>query len=771
MVKTFLGWGVVVARSHSGRRRLGATILYAVVIFLASASFAAGLVVRTNVGSRWDAAMRRGHGPHLVVTSANESALDDVAADARVVDTGPRVLSYHDTIVRTGTDAMSRSLPVDAKLVADTDNRPAGYVITGRWLDPAVANEVVLDAGVAKAISREVGDSVELVRGLHRGTFLVVGTALDLGNCLLPDCDPGAVWLGPRVRSLLGDVSYHSWVQGFRLRDPAAAASVGVDAWKAHGRLIRWVKTSGDVRSLVTLTNGLLGSLVGAFGMFVLGAAAILVASTTSARLASLRRDVGLLQVIGATNREVVGLVLLQNLAIGGLSAAAGALLIGIVRSKLVIGPAALLPVVDRSIISTVAPFVAVVALVEAIVFICTLIPAIRVGRLQPVEALRNETPNEPRASRWLPMGVVGVAWQTLRRQRRHYLVAALSLVVTGSAAMAASGYDAALTSFAGGQDRLGVRSDLTIIAGTPGEQERLRMALLPNSLIAKEIAATWSFTKRAVLVDGRPADARFVQGRISDLGFTVQEGRLPKTRDEAVVGFGLARSANLRVGSIATLIVEGTIVRVRIVGRVIDAAAGGRNITLPIDLLPADVRWGVGQAFRFRVGANLPSTERELLTMVLGHPPATRVATFGAYRANPYRIALALLAVAVLAVGCVQLASSLLVSIRNRARELTTLRAIGSTNRQIVGAHIVLAVVVATLASVVAIPLGRMAFRWSIDRIGSTIGVGAGIPVAASVQAEVALVALMLMLSGLVAWFAMASQLSKSMSEALKNE
>jgi ABC-type lipoprotein release transport system permease subunit len=764
-------WGPIVAKAHSGRRRTFATALYALVLFLASLAFASGLMVRSSVASRWDAAMRRGNGPNLVVTAATTEVLADIGRDERVQTSGARVLTFHDTYLRRGSGAATAELSVDAFLVPTKNAEPAGYVMKGRWLH-GVANrhEVVIDVGLANAIGRTVGDRIELTRGTRSVAFTIVGIAVNLGNCLMPECERGTAWLTWDATRDLGEVSYHAWVQGFRLKTENAAAAVAIDAWKKHGANFRAANSSAEIRKLVTLSNGLLGALVAGFGMFALVAAALLVASTTSARLVSLRRDLGLLQVIGASSREVAALVLMQNLLIGALTSLLGGVVVALLRSRLVIGSAALLPETRGLFSIVVVPILIVFLVVEGIVLLSTLIPAISAARLQPIAALRNEPDTIRRPSHSLPIGTLGIAWQTLRRQRRQYAIALLALTITGSAAVAATGFDAAISEFAAGKDQFGVKSDVMILTEKPDEQRRLRAALQPNSLAASSIAATWRYTQRAALVNGHPASARFVDGKISDLGFTVHAGRLPRSRGEAVVGFGLLKSANMRVGSTVTFFSEGVATHVRIVGQVIDASTAGQSITLGMEELPLNSRWGIGQAIRFKPGVSPTAVERELLTMVLGKSPSKRIGTYGAYRAQPYRIAVGLLALSVLGVGCAQLASSILVSTRRRAQDLATLRAIGATGRSMRAAHVVLAIAIALVASAISLPIGNRTFRLSIDSVSSAVGIGAGVPVSIPIGSHIILTFALVALCAVVAWCAISTQLSKSMASALND-
>ena len=658
-------------------------------------------------------------------------------------------------------------------MTADTDDKPAGLVTDGRWLHTAEPNEMVLDVTFARQYGIAVGQKIWLQRsnpnGPRRAEFTVVGLAVDVTNCLQPDCAPSNLWVHEAALGKLGTLRWSASQQSYRLDRASQAPRIAREAFLTYGRDLRVATTSREIRTLVTLVNGLLGTVVAGFGLFALVASAILISSTTSTRLAGLRRDLGLLQVVGATGRDVAAIVLAQNVAIGAMAAVLGWGISFVLRDRFVVGAASALPAVTSPWLSSLA---AVFVAVFVIVLASTIIPVIRTARLEPVEALRPANsrqagPGPTRATRVVPSSIRGLAWQTLMTQRRHFAIAGVALVLTGAAGVVASGYDAALSGFASGARQVGVRSDFQISSDNSAERERLDAALSKSPLVA----AWWTQTLRPVLVSGQTVQARFVDGSFSDLGLTIRDGRLPTAKGEGVIGYGLATAAHIRVGDIVTVVAENRTFPIRVVGQVVDGSNVGRSITLFLSELPADTHWAMARVMRFIPGTNLNTASASMLSTALGFLSEPHSLGVNANRVKPYRLALYAMAAAVMAVGIAQLVASLLLATRARARDLGTLRTLGIDDSKIICAHMVVAMVVAMTASALALPLGARFYRASVDGIASGVGIGPGVALPSPVGGHLKLSLVLVSVCALLALLTVRRQLRSSIAAALRSE
>ncbi len=752
--------GALVRLQSFGRRTLG-TALFSFVLVCASAALAAGLFSRADVAERWDEAARRFDAPDIVLTTSTNEALDRVRTIDGVTSKGWRVKTMQGVSLAAARSP-NELTSVDARLFRPNDP-PVAMIVDGRWLDPSDSNAIVLDAGLAESTGMRAGDRIAIRRNGNQFPVTVVGVALDFTNCMVPLCSPANVWIPAAMEQVLGPPDRTTYVEGFTLAETTNPAEVARIAYADSRQEIRIAITSADVRELVVLGNGVLGNVVAEFGLLALVAAGIIVSSTTSVRISQLRRDLGLLQVIGASGRSVAVFALLQNLVIGLVSATIGWLLAVLARDRLVVGVARVIPELQRPPIGNYA---AVLLSVTTLVALSTLAPAVRLLLLEPVDALKPRRMSGSGAVGIVPSSSVRLAGRILLTQRRHVAVSFVALLVTSTAAVAAVGYDAALSAFASGEETISSRVDDRITPQTEGEGIALD-GLLDED---RAVSAWWQESYSAVLVDGSTAQGRFIGGDIGSLGLELVDGRYPASASEAVIGYGLVQRTNAQVGDVVTVVAENRVFSVTIVGHVRAGANGGRMILLPLDDLDVTARWALRRSIRFAPGVDQATASARLRAVVTDRTAPT-VPTDNSATAKPFRLALLALAAAVLAVGIGQLISSLVLMVRGTARDLATLRTVGLDDRDIARAHMSVVAVIAIVATVFALPLGWFAYRWSIDRLSIEMGIGPGVKLPSPLIGHFRMSSALLVASLGLAAVTLRSQLNRSIASALRAE
>jgi ABC-type lipoprotein release transport system permease subunit len=733
-------WAGLIVRAQSGGRRRVGTALCTLVLLLAAVAFSAAQAVQGSVAQRWDSAVAAGGSPDVVVTTSTGTVLERISKDRDLRPIGMSTQMLTDTSLQYRTNATERS--VDARVhmvVAHHRSDQFGPISAGRWLrtpTPAVADEIVVDASLAKDLNVSVGATLTLQRAIA-GTaasrdFRVVGLLVDVNNCLIPECAPGSVWINRSVGETLGPMTWTRHMQSYQLSPGAEPLTVARRIFTAEGNNVRVVATAEEIREVVVLVNGLLATLLSGFGVFVLIAAAILVSAVTTTRLATLRRDLGLFQIVGATPGEVVCVVVLQQVIAALLAAATGWAVVQAVADRLIIGPAAVLPKAGSPAWSS---FATTAAALVAVALLSSALPAWRHARPDPLDAIRPASHHRPasdhhgRKTRWTTGNRLGgtgwLAAATARSQRTSLTVVVVSIAVTAAAGVAAAGIDTAMVSLSSGTDSLAAHDDLIVRSEDPTVNTNIDQVATTDP----DVEATWRQSMRPVLVGERTARGRFVDGDIADLDLQVITGRLPRTPSEAVIGYGLARATGLNPGDTTIVVVEGRLVQATVVGQVLDGSNLGRIITMPMEAIPPDKRWAFARALRFRPEVDKSAAVQRYRE--LAQVPSTAGNTNALpQRTQPYRFALYALAAAVMAVGLGQLAAALTLMHRNRGATLATLSVVGVSDQTMVAAHACIALAVGVIGCAVALPLGVWACRSTVTRIATDLGIGPGFQV-----------------------------------------
>lgn len=264
-------------------RRLRSMALFVVVIALASAALVGRLEGQTKASDRWDSAFAEANGAHVTVDGdaaavAEVARLPEVASSTR---TYPR--SATDLELLRGGEAVTTAF-VRAMAADDLPGIARPLLRDGDWAAAGADDEIVIDRAFGLDEGIAVGEQLAVATPAGPRTFTVVGRAIDLIDCFYPSCDPVTVWLDPAgFEQLTVDTVATSFL---RLRDPDA-----VDGFIA-GLGDRPVGTQGwiDTRDDTLAVYEIFGAFLGAFGVFVMIAAAVVVAGSMATRAVARRR-------------------------------------------------------------------------------------------------------------------------------------------------------------------------------------------------------------------------------------------------------------------------------------------------------------------------------------------------------------------------------------------------------------------------------------------------------------------------------------------------
>lgn len=704
-------------------RRLRAMLVLLVVVVLASSAIVAGLSTQEQAGSRWDAAFAASNGAHVTITSDNPVALRRVAADARVA---ARSTAY-DVAFGVEVHRGARLVGETVVLGMGAEDRPAiarPLLREGRWVRPGAAREAVVDRAFALDEGIAVGDRLTLRQGGRTLAVTVVGQAVNLRDTFYPDGD-ATVWLDPAGFEALAPGAATRTVF-LRLVDPGAAEAFVSDVSGVVGTS-DWL----DTRTDVLRAGSIFGTFLRVLGIFVMVAAAIVVAGSVATRVLARRRDIGLLKAVGVTPAQVTGAVVLAHVLVAAAGVLLGWLLGGLLAGQLQLGVAEVLgsagPVFDPGAL------LVTLLVVEALVVAATVLPARRAGRVPTTVALAPVPPSRAHRSRLAaagerlglgPVPVAGLRDAFAQPARATMTALALGVAVVG--VVVTAGFSSTIDSVLGDPAVTGEPEEVRVFPeqGTPPPVVR-------RALDAEPGVASWFTETGTNATMGRQQFlANAVGGDVAHAGFVVRQGRMIEHRGETVVGYGFLRRFGVEVGDRITIHLEGHPVTLRIVGWYSEAEEAGEMLMFPFADLAALAPGTRPDSYRLDLA---PGVGRTAVAASLARTLGPRARVEAVPRGNadvvdPFLLAVDLISGLVIVVALANLASTLALVVRQRARDLAVLRAVGFTPRQAVAVVATGGVVLALLAVAVGLPVGWVLSGAANDAVGAQIGMGPGI-------------------------------------------
>ncbi|MGW6904056.1 ABC transporter permease [Streptomyces sp. NPDC054940] len=734
-MRATLRWAHSDLRTHRGE---------ALFLVLATAGIVVSLLLATALfgyaTNPWQRVFTQAHGAHVWLhtgSSADTGKLADLDGVESVAGPYP---TADTTLAARGTRA---SVELRGTPERPSVDRP--LLTSGRWLDPANPDGVVLESRLARALLATPGDTLTLPgsgsgSGAGTSTDSRAGTGSPRTLTVLGIADsaepryrageqPGLVWAQP---SAVPDPG--GQVIGLRLTDPddtdyAVQRAVTVLGAGAVGEVSTWQQARSEAQG----DNRLLGQVLGLFGLGALVAAGLAVHGAIGTRIRGHLRDISVLKAIGFTPGQVVRVFLLQHLAYALLGAVAAASLIQALGSRIpgrlgdAVGVWQGLP--GHTVALFVVPVVAVLFIAAT-----TGLAAWRAGRVPPVPVPRPAAPLGGRLSgaarqalglRLPPALVLGWHRAFTRRLRSLATVARLALpllliVVAMSAWTTIERFDSR-------PDQIGLPTALTARADS-GLADPDARALLERD---PQVAAAYPGVEVAALVPGQTATIalRGLGTHQDPYPYALAEGRAPQSRDEAVAGQGLLDLLDVQVGDWVRMTVGDQPQILHIVGRGIEPENAGRVISTSLDTLREnDPALGPTlYELRLSPGADPQQVADRLATTGQGRLDVHAVPN-PADGLSPLRgVVVGLIAILAL-IGLIELLTAIGGTVRESERDLLALKAIGLSPRQITAITVTSTTCTALAAVVIGTALGTPLAHWLIDAQGRSSGIGAGI-------------------------------------------
>lgn len=604
---------------------------------------------------------------------------------------------------------------------------------SGRWLRQGENGAVVLESSLAAALWAEPGDTVKLrARGSDPVALTVAGIAAFSEQPFSPGERSGVGWVLPSaLERVQPDAEHREPAIGLRLDNPGdtdfvvqrAVTELGADQ-------ITQVATWQQARAGAERDNRLLGQLLGLFGLGALVAVTVAVTGAINARVHGQLRDISVLKAIGFTPAQVVRMFLLEQLVFAVTGVALGAALIEVLGGRIPgrMGQAMALwqamPEHHWILLAMCAGAVAVIGSITGLA-------AWRAGRVPPVPTAgavrggRGMSRSARLALRLRTPPALILGWRGAFHRPGYSLAAVARLAVPLLMITVALGTWATLDGFASRPERVGLPALSARAEGM--EEHRIRQLLADQP----DVAAAYPGAEVPALVPGQTGTItlRGLGTANEPYPFAVAEGRAPEGPDEAVAGQGLLDLLDVRVGDWVRVTVGGTPHVLHIVGRSIEPEERGQVVSATLDTLTEqDPSLGL-EFYQLRLvqGADPQAVSAALAQESGGRLEARKVPNPAQPLSNLRVVIVGLVAVLAL-IALAELSTTIGAGVRERARDLLALKAIGLTPRQITAVIVVSTGLIALAAAALGTLLGVLASRWLIDLQGRSSGVGAGI-------------------------------------------
>jgi putative ABC transport system permease protein len=657
------------------------TGLVALILVAASATLALAVSLRAGAADPYEKIARTTNAADVHVVGQADLAPLAHARGVRAAD-GPFEL----------LGVRVRSRPTNFNLILEgVGVRPPRIdrpkLTDGRWLSGA-PGEVVLERRAARDRGVRVGQRLPILLRDRRAEVTVVGIAVSAGR--------DRSWVTqPTLSALAPGSERFGRVLELQLDDRDASGAFVDDLRRRYQpddlSAYDWTDDRQEVTDRTSTTTVILGTA----SLAALLAVGFIIANAIGGRILASRRDIGLLKAAGFTPGGVTALFVIESLLVAGAACVVGTA-VGIALSPLLLEPtASLLGTATPSGLRLVTVAAGVLG-VAAVVCLFTALPAWRAGRLGVLEAIalgRTSVSTKPsRAARAAaalhmpPAVVLGVKDAFASRSRAAMTIASLALTM-GTVVMAL-GTEATYRRVIQDSSLRAKPYELLVFSNEAS-------AARTRELIAAQgdaIAGTATMVGTTASVPGSPVDvfSRALGGDYQRRPYAVRDGRMIAGPGEAIVGRGLLDALHLKVGDRLALEAEGARLNLRIVGRYVEPDNDGRTAIFDRRSVPpaALARFGPpGYELQLADRRDAHAVQAALVRSSGGQLDVEATEDDVRQERNDLRPVLYGTDAVLLAIGLVNLLTTLLLGIRERVRDFAIFKVVGLTPRQVLAA------------------------------------------------------------------------------------
>jgi len=710
------------SRAAVSRRHLQ-TFVIGLVVFASTVTLIVALGLLAAVSAPFDKAFDQQRGPHAVVTfDAAAATGDQLAQTARRPGVAAAAGPFGEAVVDVPEDFLWRPAgPLTVVGRAD----PGGPVdhlklVSGHWATGP--GEIVVNWPIGGAGGPDLLGTTITATGVPPLT--VVGFATSMSGT-------ADAWVTPAQVAALHPTAT---VMLYRFTEAGSDAQVAAGLAKATAGLP--AGSTEAVQSYLTLKRAFSAqadaflSFIAVFSLLGLLVSVLIVGNVVSGAVVSGHRHIGVLKALGYTPNQVVAVYLVMM----SVPAVVGAVL-GVGAGT------ALLPVILKIAFSGIHTGTAVVGVsawvpvagllgMLALVVVTALLPALRAHRLSAAEAI--SAGSAPRAGRGLrvqrllggsrlPRPIsLGLGQPFARPARSLMTLAAILLGVT--TVTLATGLASTMVAY-GQSGRSTDHATVEVHVGSvEGHETVPRLSAAQIDALLRSLPGADRLTARGLLQvsligQTQPVFVDFYRGDTSELASEIFAGRLPGGPGEVAAGPGFLTKHGLAVGDRVTLVLNGRQVPSRIVGELIAGSDQAISATWATLTRLAPATRAVDYTVLLKPGADGPAYVAAVKAADPGLYPSVRDGTnVATATVVSFSTVFTVLLAIVAALGVF---NTVLLTVRERRRDLGMLKSIGMTPRQVVLMTVASVAGLGVLAGLLGIPLGILAHRLIVDHIG----------------------------------------------------
>jgi putative ABC transport system permease protein len=367
------------------------------------------------------------------------------------------------------------------------------------------------------------------------------------------------------------------------------------------------------------------------------------------------------------------------------------------------------------------------------------------------------------------PLGLAGVR-DTFGRPARSALTAtALALAIV--AVLATAGTQRTVDRVFGDPVLVGNPEELRVHpTGSDGDEAEAIARVLDTE---QGVASWFTETPEDLALGDETFLGVAMGGDLEHAGFDVREGRMFAGNGEAVAGWGLLNRFGLDVGDEVTVQANGRPLPLRIVGWYRESEDTGEILRFPLaDLQTVRPETGPQWASVNLTDGATPDTVAASLARDLGSAARVEVQTIeGSDEIDAFRLAFLLISALVVIVALANLASTMLLAVRERTHDLGVLRAVGVTPRQVLATVAAGGAALALAAALIGIPLGWVVSNTVTEVVGAASGIGPGIGTGPGIITTLVVVPCVVALAALLGTLAARRAAKAQISELVRYE